>query len=64
MSMDQADLDMRAAVDYLAAHEGFDGTGVGSLGFCLRDGLSVWGPPPTSASTRSSLTTRRVRRNG
>ncbi len=42
LSMDQAELDMRAAVDYLAAHEGFEGTGVGSLGFCLGGGLSVW----------------------
>lgn len=42
MSMDQAELDMRAGVDYLAAHEGFEGTGVGSLGFCLGGGLSVW----------------------
>ncbi|MBA3421067.1 MAG: dienelactone hydrolase family protein [Thermoleophilaceae bacterium] len=42
MSMDQAELDMRAAVDYLAAHEGFEGTGVGSLGFCLGGGLAVW----------------------
>ena len=42
MSMDLAELDMRAAVDYLAAHEGFEGTGVGSLGSCLGGGLSVW----------------------
>ena len=42
MSMDQAEKDMRGAVDYLAAHEGFEGSGVGSVGFCLGGGLSVW----------------------
>jgi carboxymethylenebutenolidase len=42
MSMDQAEKDMRGAVDYLAAHEGFEGKGVGSVGFCLGGGLSVW----------------------
>jgi carboxymethylenebutenolidase len=42
LSMDQAEKDMRGAVDYLAAHEGFEGKGVGSVGFCLGGGLSVW----------------------
>jgi carboxymethylenebutenolidase len=42
LSMDQAEKDMRGAVDYLAGHEGFEGTGVGSVGFCLGGGLSVW----------------------
>jgi carboxymethylenebutenolidase len=42
LSMDQAEKDMRGAVDYLAAHEGFEGGGVGSAGFCLGGGLSVW----------------------
>jgi carboxymethylenebutenolidase len=42
LSMDQAEKDMRGAVDYLAAHEGFQGGGVGSVGFCLGGGLSVW----------------------
>jgi carboxymethylenebutenolidase len=42
LSMDQAEKDMRGAVDYLAAHEGFEGGGVGSVGFCLGGGLSVW----------------------
>jgi carboxymethylenebutenolidase len=42
MSMDQAEKDMRGAVDYLAEHEGFEGKGVGSVGFCLGGGLSVW----------------------
>lgn len=42
MSMDQAEKDMRGAVDYLAAHEGVEGSGVGSVGFCLGGGLSVW----------------------
>ena len=42
LSMDQAEKDMRSAVDYLAEHEGFQGKGVGSVGFCLGGGLSVW----------------------
>jgi carboxymethylenebutenolidase len=42
MNMDQAERDMRGAVDHLAAHEGFAGKGVGSVGFCLGGGLSVW----------------------
>lgn len=42
LSMDQAEKDMRGAVDHLAAHQGFEGKGVGSVGFCLGGGLSVW----------------------
>ena len=42
MSMDQAEKDMRGAVDYLAGHDGVEGDGVGSVGFCLGGGLSVW----------------------
>jgi carboxymethylenebutenolidase len=42
MNMEQTEKDMRGAVDYLAAHEGFQGSGVGSVGFCLGGGLSVW----------------------
>jgi carboxymethylenebutenolidase len=42
LKMDQAEKDMRGAVDYLAAQEGFEGKGVGSVGFCLGGGLSVW----------------------
>ena len=42
MSMDQAEKDMRGAVDFLASQEGVQGDGVGSVGFCLGGGLSVW----------------------
>jgi len=42
MSMDQAEADMCGAADYLAGQPGFEGNGVGSLGFCLGGGLSVW----------------------
>jgi len=42
LSMDQAEKEMRGAVDYLAGLEGNTGTGVGSIGFCLGGGLSVW----------------------
>ena len=42
MSMDQAELEMSGAVDFLSAHEATTGDGVGSIGFCLGGGLSVW----------------------
>ena len=42
MSMDQAEKDMRGAVDFLASQDGVQGDGVGSVGFCLGGGLSVW----------------------
>ncbi len=42
LSMEQAEKDMRGAVDYLAEHEQFEGKGVGSVGFCLGGGLAVW----------------------
>jgi carboxymethylenebutenolidase len=41
MSMDEAEKDMRGAVDYLAEHEGLEGE-VGAVGFCLGGGLAVW----------------------
>ena len=42
MSMDQAEKDMRGAVDHLAAQDGYEGKGVGSVGFCLGGGLAIW----------------------
>jgi carboxymethylenebutenolidase len=42
MSMDEAEKEMRGAVDYLAEHEAFDGSGIGAVGFCLGGGLAVW----------------------
>jgi carboxymethylenebutenolidase len=42
LSMDQAEKDMRGAVDYIAEHEAYDGRGIGSVGFCLGGGLAVW----------------------
>ena len=42
LSMDQAEADMRGAVDFLAGQDGYEGEGVGSVGFCLGGGLSVW----------------------
>ncbi len=42
MSMEQAEKDMRGAVDFLAGQDGVEGEGVGSVGFCLGGGLSVW----------------------
>ncbi len=41
MNMDQAEKDMRGAVDYLAGYEGVEG-GIGAVGFCLGGGLAVW----------------------
>ncbi|TMM19354.1 MAG: dienelactone hydrolase family protein [Actinobacteria bacterium] len=42
LSMQQAEADMCGAADYLASRDGFEGSGVGSVGFCLGGGLSVW----------------------
>jgi len=42
LSMDQAEKDMCGAASYLKAQPGVEGTGVGSVGFCLGGGLSVW----------------------
>jgi carboxymethylenebutenolidase len=42
MNMDEAEKEMRGAVDYLSEHESYDGSGIGSVGFCLGGGLAVW----------------------
>src|SRR5947209_1299362 len=42
LSMDQVEKDMCGAADHLQSQEGFEGAGVGSVGFCLGGGLSVW----------------------
>jgi carboxymethylenebutenolidase len=42
LSLEQAEADMCGAADYLASRPGFEGSGVGSVGFCLGGGLSVW----------------------
>jgi carboxymethylenebutenolidase len=42
LSMDQVEKDMCGAADYLASQDGVEGAGVGSVGFCLGGGLSIW----------------------
>jgi carboxymethylenebutenolidase len=42
LSMDQAELEMSGAIDLLVGHEATTSEGVGSIGFCLGGGLSVW----------------------
>jgi carboxymethylenebutenolidase len=42
LSMDQTETDMCSAADYLRSRPGFEGNGVGALGFCLGGGLCVW----------------------
>jgi carboxymethylenebutenolidase len=42
LSMDQVEKDMCGAVEYLKAQPGVEGSSVGSVGFCLGGGLSVW----------------------
>jgi carboxymethylenebutenolidase len=42
MNMDEAEKEMRGAVDYVAAHESSQDDGVGAVGFCLGGGLAVW----------------------
>lgn len=41
LNMDEAEKEMRGAVDLVAAHPKCDGN-VGAVGFCLGGGLSVW----------------------
>jgi carboxymethylenebutenolidase len=42
LSMDQAERDMCGAADFLTSQPGVEGPGVGSVGFCLGGGLSLW----------------------
>jgi carboxymethylenebutenolidase len=42
MSMEQAERDMCGAAEFLLSQPGVEGRGVGSVGFCLGGGLSVW----------------------
>jgi carboxymethylenebutenolidase len=42
LSMDQAEKDMCGAAEFLASQPGFEGSGVGSVGFCVGGGLSLW----------------------
>jgi carboxymethylenebutenolidase len=41
MNMDEAEKEMRGAVDYVASHPKCSGE-VGTVGFCLGGGLSIW----------------------
>ncbi|HEY4895759.1 MAG TPA: dienelactone hydrolase family protein [Solirubrobacteraceae bacterium] len=55
MSMDRAEKDMCGAAEFLTSRSGVQGSGVGSVGFCLGGGLSVWAaatcPQVTAAVT-------------
>ena len=42
MSMDQVEKDMCGGADYLASQPGFEGSGVGSVGFCGFIATLVW----------------------
>ena len=42
LSMDEAEQAMCGAAEHLRAQAGVEGPGVGSVGFCLGGGLSVW----------------------
>jgi carboxymethylenebutenolidase len=42
LSMAAVEQDMCGAADFLRAHPGVEGPGVGSIGFCLGGGLSLW----------------------
>ena len=42
MSMDQVEGEMCSAAKHLRSLDGYEGNGVGSVGFCLGGGLSVW----------------------
>jgi carboxymethylenebutenolidase len=42
LNMEKVEQQMCGAAEFLAAQPGFQRTGVGSVGFCLGGGLSVW----------------------
>jgi carboxymethylenebutenolidase len=42
LSMDRVERDMCGAAEFLTSQPGVEGSGVGSVGFCLGGGLSVW----------------------
>ena len=42
LSMEQCERDMCGTADFLASQPGFEGSGVGAVGFCLGGGLAVW----------------------
>jgi carboxymethylenebutenolidase len=42
LSMGEVEREMCGAADYLASQPGFEGPGVGAVGFCLGGGLAVW----------------------
>jgi carboxymethylenebutenolidase len=42
LSMSEVEREMCGAADYLASQPGFEGPGVGAVGFCLGGGLAVW----------------------
>jgi carboxymethylenebutenolidase len=53
LSMADVEKDMCGAADFLASQPGVEGNGVGSLGFCLGGGLSLWAAaacPPIAAA--------------
>jgi carboxymethylenebutenolidase len=42
LSMERVEKDMCGAAEFLRSQPGVEGDGVGSLGFCLGGGLSIW----------------------
>jgi carboxymethylenebutenolidase len=42
LSMGEVEQEMCGAADYLASQPGFEGPGVGAVGFCLGGGLAIW----------------------
>jgi len=42
LSMSEVEKDMCGGADYLASRPGFEGPGVGAVGFCLGGGLAIW----------------------
>ena len=56
LNMDEAEKECSGAVTYLLEHERSNGQ-VGSVGFCLGGGLSVWAAPRTTRSAPSRPST-------
>jgi len=42
LNLERATKDMSGAVEFLASHDAFSGSGVGVIGFCMGGGLALW----------------------
>ncbi|MGI8631324.1 MAG: dienelactone hydrolase family protein [Solirubrobacterales bacterium] len=56
MNMDKAEAEMRGAVQFLADQDATTGPGIGSVGFCLGGGLSIWAAATNPDQIKAAVT--------